>query len=119
MKWRRPAVVDTRVAEIPSQGMTLEERGECLKSLTKRRWDDLDQILQDWRRAVIQSLLEISLDTVVVTHFMAVNAAVSWAKGDERVVYFNPLPGSRTTLERVGDSFNVVQLGDSGTSKVN
>jgi broad specificity phosphatase PhoE len=118
MRWRRPAVVDTRVAEIPSQGMTLEERGEWLKSLAKRRWDDLDQTLQDWRRAIIQSLLEISQDTVVVTHFMAVNAAVSWAKGDERVVYFNPLPGSRTTLERAGDSFNLTELGDHGASRV-
>ena len=118
MKWRRPAVVDSRVAEIPSQGMTLEERGEWLKGLVKRRWDDLDQVVQDWRGAAIQSLLEISQDTVVVTHFMIVNAVVSWATGDGRVVNFHPLPGSRTTLERVGDALNVVELGDSGSSRV-
>lgn len=118
MKWRRPALVDSRVAEIPSQGMTLEERGEWLKALAKRRWDDLDQLVQDWRRAAIQSLLEISQDTVVVTHFMIVNAVVSWATGDGRVVNFHPLPGSRTTLERVGDALNVVELGDSGSSRV-
>jgi broad specificity phosphatase PhoE len=118
MKWRRPAVVDGRVAEIPAPGMTLEERGEWLKTLAKRRWDDVGQVVQDWRRAAIQCLLEISQDTVVVTHFMLVNAAVTWAKGDERVVYFNPLPGSRTTLERVGDSFNLVELADAGASRV-
>ena len=118
MKWRRPALVDSRVAEIPSQGMTLEERGEWLKALTRRRWDDLDLVVQDWRRAAIQSLLEIPQDTVVVTHFMIVNAVVSWATGDGRVVNFHPLPGSRTTLERVGDALNVVELGDSGSSRV-
>lgn len=118
MRWRRPAVVDSRVAEIPSPGMTLEERGEWLKTLVKRRWDDLDQVLRDWRRAAIQSLLDITQDTVVVTHFMVVNAAVTWAKGDERVVHFNPLPGSRTTLARDGDSFNIVELGAAGASRV-
>ena len=118
MKWRRPAVVDSRVAEIPSQGMTLEERGEWLKTLARRRWDDLDQVVQDWRRTAIQSLLELSQDTVVVTHFMVVNAAVCWAKGDGRAVYFTPLAGSRTTLERGGDSFNIVELGDAGASRV-
>ena len=118
MKWRRPAVVDSRVAEIPSAGMTLEERGEWLKTLVKRRWDDLDQVVQDWRSAAIQSLLEISQDTVVVTHFMVVNAVVCWTKGDERVVCFNPLPGSRTTLARGGDSFNIVELGEAGASRV-
>jgi hypothetical protein len=33
-------------------------------------------------------------------------------------VSFNPLPGSRTTLERSGDSFNIVELGDAGASRV-
>jgi broad specificity phosphatase PhoE len=118
LMWRRPAAVDDRVAEIPSQGMTLAERGEWLKALTKRRWLELDDVIRSWRRAAIESLLEISQDTVVVSHFMIINAVVSWATDDERVVCCQPIQGSRTTLERVGDSFRVVEVGVQGASTV-
>jgi len=108
LMWRRPAVVDDRVAEIPSQGMTLAERGEWLKALTKRRW----------RRTAIESLLEIRQDTIVVSHFMVINAVVSWSNDDERVVCCQPIQGSRTTLERVGEALRVVEVGAQGASTV-
>jgi len=116
--WRAPATVESRVAEIPSPGMTLAERGDWLKRLTKQRWQELDETIQSWRRTAIQSLLEISTDTVVVSHFMVVNAVVSWVQDDERVVCCHPLQGSRTTLERDGDSFQVLELGAEGPSTV-
>jgi broad specificity phosphatase PhoE len=117
--WRRPAAIDDRVAEIPSQGMTLAERGEWLKALTKRRWAELDDdTIQSWRRTAIESLLEITQDTIVVSHFMIINAVVSWATQDERVVCCQPIQGSRTTLERIGEALKVVEGGAQGTSTV-
>jgi broad specificity phosphatase PhoE len=118
MLWRRPAIVEARVAEIPSPAMTLAERGAWLKSLTRQRWVDLDEVIQDWRRAAIQSLLEISQDTVVVSHFMVINAVVSWARGEEGVVCCHPIQGSRTTLLREGESFRVLEVGAQGASTV-
>jgi broad specificity phosphatase PhoE len=118
MLWRQPATVDGRVAEIPSVGMTLAERGEWLKALTLRRWQEIDAVVQSWRRTAVESLLEISGDAIVVSHFMIINAVVSWASGDERVVCCQPLPGSRTTLERVGESFRVIEVGAQGASTV-
>ena len=116
--WQRPVIVEQRVAEIPSLGMTLAERGEWLKALTKRRWLELDDVVQSWRRRALESLLEISQDSIVVSHFMIINAVVSWATSDGRVVCCQPMQGSRTTLERVGDSFRVVELGAQGASPV-
>lgn len=117
MLWRRPARVDERVAEIPSPGIPLAERGEWLKTLLKLRWIDLDETVQSWRQRAIECLREISADTVVVSHFMVINAVVGWTRGDERIVSCQPLPGSRTTLERVGDSFTVIE-GAAGASTV-
>lgn len=118
MLWRTPATVEDRVAEIPSSGMTLAERGEWLKALTKRRWDDLDATIQSWRRTAIECLLEISQDTVVVSHFMVINAVVSWVRSDERVVCCHPVQGSRTTLKRDGESFQLLEIGAEGPSTV-
>lgn len=117
MLWRRPATVDERVAEIPSPGLSGAERGEWLKTLWKRRWADLDPVVQNWRQQAIECLLEISEDTVVVSHFMIINAVVGWTRGEEGIVCCQPLTGSRTTLERVGDSFTVVE-GAEGASTV-
>lgn len=117
MLWRRPAVVDERVAEIPSPGMTLAERGEWLRTLSRRRWTDLGEVVQTWRKRTLECLLEISQDTVVVSHFMIINAVVGWTRGEERIVCCQPLPGSRTTLERVGDTFTVIE-GAAGASSV-
>jgi hypothetical protein len=38
-----------------------------------------------------------------------------WTRGDEGIVYCQPLPGSLTMLERVGDTFRVVE-GAAGAS---
>jgi broad specificity phosphatase PhoE len=118
MLWRRPATVDSRVAEIPSPALTLAERGAWLKSLTRQRWQDLDEVIQGWRREAIQCLLGISQDTVVVSHFMIINAVVSWARGEEGVVCCHPIQGSRTTLERDGESFRVLEIGAQGSAAV-
>ena len=59
---------------------SIAERGEWLKALTKRRWSELDaEAIASWRRTAIESLLEIRQDTIVVSHFMVINAVVSWA----------------------------------------
>ena len=117
--WQRPATVDSRITEIPSPpGMTLNERGEWLKVLTKRNWSDLDSAIQDWRRAAIDCLLAVAADTVVVSHFMVINAVMSWSSGDDRVVVCRPQPGSCTTLERSGAAFRAVGVAAQGASRV-
>jgi hypothetical protein len=41
-----------------------------------------------------------------------------WATDDERVLCCQPIQGSRTTLERGGESFRVVEVGAQGASTV-
>lgn len=116
MLWRRPAVVEERIAEIPSPGLSGAERGAWLKTLAKKRWTDLDELVQAWRKHAIDCLLEVSEDTVVVSHFMIINAVVGWMRGEESIVVCQPLPGSLTTLERVGDSFRVKESAEGAST---
>lgn len=119
MLWQRPATLDPRITEIPAPAaLAPEERGAWLQALAGRRWHELDPVIQDWRRAAIDCLLQVATDTVVVSHFMVVNAVVSWVADDERVVVCRPQPGSCTTLERSGATFRVAEAGAQGVSQV-
>jgi broad specificity phosphatase PhoE len=54
------------------------------------RWLELDEPLRRWRDAVLEALCALSEDTVVVSHYIAINVAVGYALADERVTCFRP-----------------------------
>ena len=51
--------VEPRVAEIPSPGMQLEERGPWLRGVMQSDWSSLSAELQDWRNTLVACLKEI------------------------------------------------------------
>ena len=63
-------------------------------------------------------MLGLPADTVVVTHYIAINAAVGFATGDDRVVNFRPDNCSCTVLESDGVMLSVVELGRQAETKV-
>ena len=67
--------------------------------------------LRAWRDAVVAALLAQAEDAVVVTHFVAINATVGEATGDDRVVCFRPDNCSCTVLEANDGRLRVVELG--------
>ena len=75
------------------------------------KWPNLQPQLQSWRSGVIEALCSLSLDTVIFTHFIAINVAVGNANGDDRVVNFLPDNGSVTIIEANESILNVIQQG--------
>ncbi|HZD26542.1 MAG TPA: histidine phosphatase family protein, partial [Alphaproteobacteria bacterium] len=67
---------------------------------------------------LIGRLLAVPEDTVVVSHFVAINVAVGHALGDDRVVQFRPDNGSITVLESDGARLSVVELGAEAETTV-
>ena len=84
--WGTPATVDERVAEIPSPTDDLAERGAWLSRAMAGTWADLGPDLAAWRDRLVQAVRDLAADTVVVTHFVAINAVVGRATGDDRVM---------------------------------
>jgi len=94
------ARVDGRVGEIATpDGIGLAGRGTWLRDLMGRRWSDLGNELQLWRQAVLDALAELAGDTVVVTHYIAINVAVGASTGDDRVVHLQPANASVTVID--------------------
>jgi len=111
--WSVAARVEPAVGEIDSPTEDLAERSAWLAGILRgeRRWNELDEPRRRWRDGVVEALVRLDADTVVVSHFIAINAAVGTATGDDRVMNFRPDNCSCTVLESDGRSLTLVQLG--------
>ncbi|MBV8160661.1 MAG: histidine phosphatase family protein [Acidimicrobiia bacterium] len=111
--WDVTASVEPAVGELKAPTDDLAARtawlGEILRG--RRRWSELDDDRRRWRDGVVRALLAMDADTVVVTHFIAINAAVGTATGDDRVVVFRPDNCSCTVLESDGCTLRLLELG--------
>ncbi len=67
---------------------------------------------------MLDALLSLGNDTVIFTHFIAINTAVGAAQGDDRVVCFWPDNGSVTRIRTYGNTLRLVQLGIETTTRI-
>ncbi|MEY2568123.1 MAG: hypothetical protein QOE35_2652 [Actinomycetota bacterium] len=118
-QWGVTARVEPRVGEVRSpDDADLAQRAAWLRGFMGGTWSDADARLRAWRENVLDALLALDEDTAVVTHFIAINAAVAAATGDDRVVSFAPANCSHTVLEADKGTLRIVELGDQGLSVV-
>ncbi len=110
-------MVEPRVGEIRADGVAPELRKEWLRSILHCRWSELGQPLDRWRNQVLEALLGITQDTVVFSHFVAINVAVGFALDDDRVTCFRPANCSCTVVEVRDGEILALALGaeDAGT----
>ncbi len=116
--WGREPTVEKGVSEVASPSEDLTERTAWLRGFMAGTWGEADATRQAWRMNVVRALLDLPQDTVVFTHFVAINAAVSEATGDDRVVCFRPDNCSVTILRTVMDELHVVELGQEAQTEV-
>jgi broad specificity phosphatase PhoE len=117
--WNIEPVIEKRVGEICFPSETPADRVSWLKDIMADRWPNLGPDLQHWRRQIIEALLAMETDTVVFTHFIAINAAVGHAAPDDRVVSFRPDNASITVLETDGKKLVLVRRGQEAATRVN
>ncbi|MBT3224709.1 MAG: histidine phosphatase family protein [Deltaproteobacteria bacterium] len=117
--WQRTPRIETRVAEIPSPTEDLSERAEWLRGVMGDIWTNQSQELLTWRQGIIDALYALEKDTVIFSHFIAINAIAGKAAGDERVVGFLPDNGSITIIETRDNGILMVERGIEAGTKVN
>lgn len=117
--WSAAPVIEPRVGEIPSPAdLELTQRLDWLRRIAGQRWHELAPELREWRRSLLETLGEIDTDSVIVSHFIAINAATGAAIGDDRVVHFAPGYCSVTILETTPDSLRLLQRGAEAETKI-
>jgi len=111
-RWNTMAVVDPSVSEIPSPTDDLEERHAWLQQAMGGTWGDLGPRYTSWRTMVTDLLLQFHHDTVVVTHFILINAAIGRATGDDRLMCAPVGNASITLMEHDGKVLRIVEAGE-------
>jgi len=117
-RWELGARIEPRVGEIPSPVEDLAARAEWLRGIMPCRWPELAETLQRWREAVVEALRALSEDTIVVSHYIAINVAVGHALGDARVTCFRPDYCSCTLLDVADGRLVLIELGAQGATRV-
>jgi broad specificity phosphatase PhoE len=100
--WNTLAIVEPGVGEVPSPSEDVGERQAWLQRALASTWPDLGPRYTSWRTMVTSLLGGLTHDTVVVTHFVAINAAIGAATGDDRVLCRSVGNASVTVLETSG-----------------
>lgn len=85
--WGRTPVIEPAVTEIPSPpGVPMGERVPWLRGAMAGTWADLGADYTAFRDGIVERLVACDEDTVVFSHFIAINAVIGVATGDDRVV---------------------------------
>ncbi len=111
--------IEDRVSEIPSPGLSLEERGPWLRGVMTGRWSEQSPDLIAWRRSLTDCLIQQPADCVIFSHFVAINVVTGFAEGRDEVTIFRPDNASITILETNGSALSLIQRGDEAVTTVN
>ena len=110
--WQREPKIEPCVGEIPSPpGMRLEDRTDWLRTLMHASWSGSGIELLSWREALIAALLARTGDTVIFSHFVAINAAMGAAMGDDRIGLFSPDNCSVTVFQVTDGTLRLAEKG--------
>jgi broad specificity phosphatase PhoE len=110
--WATAARIEPLVAEIPSpHGVAMVDRVEWLRTAMAGGWSELAERYTAFRDGVVGALLGCPTDTVVFSHFVAINAAIGVATGDDRLVIRSLDNCSVTIIEAVA---GVLHLREGG-----
>ena len=110
--WQTEPLVETAVAEIPSpEGIAMADRIDWLRAAMRGTWSDLEPRYVSYRDNVLHALCGLDTDSVVFSHFVAINAAIGAAIGDDRLVVRSLDNCSVTVVDVVGGALQLLESG--------
>ena len=111
-QWLVEARVEPGIAEIPSpEGVAMADRIEWLRVAMAGRWTDLSPRYLAYRDQVVTSLSGLADDSVVFSHFVAINVAIGSSLADERLVIRSLDNCSVTVIDVVDGALQLVESG--------
>ena len=111
--------LDDRFIEIPSGNIDAEEKKQWLMNIFTTPIDELPKTVKDWRNNLINWLKNTEGNFIVTTHFMVINALVSFITNNHAISYFHPNYASRTEIFLKNGELTQLILGDDKKTVIN
>ncbi len=116
--WKHPAEILEPVAEIPSPANDPLDKQGWLRRAMGGAWQQLYESAPSgspdyfaWRANLLNTLNDIDQDSVIFTHYIAINAIVGAAQSKAKVVCFRPDHVSVTCVDVTVNGVQLVTLG--------
>jgi len=109
--WDYTPKIDPRFSEIPTPRHMPTNRKAWIKDILSKRWDAMDAELQAWRKDLLKAIRSLKADTIVFSHFIAINAIAGEALGNSSLVAFLPDNASITTVSVEGPAITLLEKG--------
>lgn len=116
--WQTEAVVDHTVSEVDAPTNDLEGRGEWLSVAMATEWSRLEPEPRAWRQSLLETVRTADKDTVIFSHFIAINAIIGAARGDDAVLQARVDNGSITVVENGPSGLKLVNWGRTADTEV-
>lgn len=120
---KKAIVIEPRVAEIPSPGKTLKDRMPWLREVMRSDWNTLSPELTQWRQDCIDFVLSLQADSVIFSHYIAINVLIGHCQKDDRVISYHPDNCSIHQFEvsqtENGRALSIIELGTQASTRIN
>jgi broad specificity phosphatase PhoE len=111
-RWEATVEIEPAVREMPSpDGIAIADRVDWLRVAAEGTWSALGERYSAYRDSVAARLSRCTADTVVFSHFVAINAAIGAATADDRVVILSLDNCSVTVLDVDDGRLHLVEGG--------
>ncbi len=110
-QWGQKADIVPQISEIPSRHVAFSERRAWLNDVMAGHWADQEDVLLNWRAAIIDCLQQQKENAVLFTHFMVINAVVGHVEGADKVLLFRPDNASITRISLNKGELSLIERG--------
>ncbi len=98
--WKTKAEIRPEVGEIPSpEGVSISDRVEWLRLAMGGTWGSLGSRYTAFRDELLKFVRQVSVETVIFSHFVAINAVIGAIDDDDRLVIYRLDNCSVTTID--------------------
>ena len=111
-KWGIEPIIQSEVAEIPSpEGVDMSKRVEWLRVAMTKTWTELGDRYTTYRDILVNYVSSLTTDTVIFSHFVAINAVIGHATQDDQVLTMSLDNCSVTVFEKQPDGTLMLKRG--------